>query len=317
MSRLGLGLGTWGRETSPEDAAELLRAFLDAGGSLVDTADGYGDGASEEILGELLQSQVSRQDLVISTKAGATTGEGPRDRGSSRDHLLTALDASLRRLRTDYVDVWHVHEPDLSVPFDEMLAALDHAVSSGRARYVGVSNFSGWQTAAVATRQRSIPGRVPLACNQVEYSLLQRGIEREVVPACEHAGMGILAWSPLGRGLLTGKYRGGAPPESRGRAGGQLEAFVNALRNERSESIVDAVVTAAVGLETTPLAVALAWVRDRPGVSSAIVGARHADQLASSLSTEGVILPPAITVALDEVSAPRMGYPEVWANSPG
>lgn len=311
VSRLGLGTGTWGRETSLEDAAELIRTFLDAGGTLVDTADRYVDGASEEMLGSVIGTDLARSDVVISTKAGRAVGDGLRHTGSSRDHLLSALDASLRRLNTDYVDLWQVHGPDLSVPFDETLGALDYAVSSGRARYVGISNFSGWQTAAVTTRQRSIPGRTPIVSNQVEYSLLERGIEREVVPACEHAGVGLLAWSPLGRGLLTGKYRQGTPDDSRGAPGGPLADYLNARRSPRSDAIVDAVITAAVGLETTPLAVALAWVRDRPGVSSAIVGARHAGQLASSLSAEGVSLPPAITLALDEVSAPHMGYPEV------
>lgn len=310
VSRLGLGTGTWGRETSLDDAAELVRTFTEVGGSLIDTADRYVDGASEEMLGTLLSTDLRRGDVVISTKAGRPVGDGPRNTGSSRDHLISALDASLRRLNTDYIDLWQVHGPDLSVPFDELLSTFEYAVTSGRVRYVGISNFSGWQTAAVATRQLSLPGRTPLVSNQVEYSLLERGIEREVVPAAEYLGLGLLAWSPLGRGLLTGKYRQGTPDDSRG-AGGPLADFANARRGARSDAIVDAVITAAVGLETTPLAVALAWVRDRPGVSSAIVGARHAGQLASSLSAEGVSLPPAITLALDEVSAPHIGYPEV------
>jgi aryl-alcohol dehydrogenase-like predicted oxidoreductase len=314
VSRLGLGTMTWGRETGPEDAAECLRLFCEAGGSLVDTADRYVDGASEEILGSLIGDIVPRSEVLISTKAGRPSGFGERNTGSSRDHLLNALDGSLKRLGTDYVDLWQVHAPDLSVPFEETLGALEYAVTSGRARYVGLSNFTGWQLAAMATWQRAIPGRTPLVGNQVSYSLLERGIEREVIPACEKLGVGVLAWSPLARGVLTGKYRGAIPREDRG-GGGALTWFVDSLRTERAEAILDALVTAAVGLDATPLSVALAWVRDRPTVSSVIVGARHADQLAESISAEGVLLPPAITLALDEVSMPPTGYPETYPPS--
>ena len=311
MSRLALGTMTWGRETAPEDAEACLRAFRDAGGTLVDTADRYVDGVAEEILGSMIGDVIARSEIVLSTKAGRPTGPGERNTGSSRDHLLTALEGSLQRLNTDYVDLWQIHAPDLSVPFEETLGALEYAVSSGKARYVGLSNFTGWQTAAMATWQRAVPGRTPLVCNQVSYSLMERGIEREVIPACEKLGLGVLAWSPLARGVLTGKYRGAIPTEDRG-GGGALQWYVDGLRSDRNQAILDALITAAVGLDATPLSVALAWVRDRPGVSSVIIGARHADQLAESLSTEGVMLPPAITLALDEVSAPPSGYPETY-----
>ena len=185
-------------------------------------------------------------------------------RGASRGHLLAALDASLERLGLDHVDLWQLHAWDEATPLEETLAACDLAVSSGRARYVGISNFTGWQTAQAATWQRAWPGRTPLVSTQVEYSLLQRGVEREVVPAAEALGLGVLAWSPLGRGLLTGKYRHSTPSESRG-ASPQWQGFIDGLRSAKSDRIVEAVITAAEGLGTTPLAVALAWVRDRPG----------------------------------------------------
>jgi aryl-alcohol dehydrogenase-like predicted oxidoreductase len=230
-------------------------------------------------------------------------------RGASRGHLLSALDASLERLGIDHVDLWQLHAWDDATPLEETLAACDLAVSSGRARYVGVSNFAGWQTALAATWQRAWPGRTPIVSTQVEYSLLQRGVEREVQPAAEALGLGILPWSPLGRGLLTGKYRHSTPADSRG-ASAQWQGFIDGLRSATADRVVEAVITAAQGLGTTPLGVALAWLRDRPCVVAPIVGARTAQQLQAALDAEGVRLPPAITTALDDVSAPHFSYPE-------
>ncbi len=300
---------TWGRDTDEDEAAMQLTAFVDAGGTLVDTADVYGDGDSERTLGRLLADVVPRSDVLVATKAVGRTAPGPMGRGASRGHLLAALDASLERLGTDHVDLWQLHSWDDTTPLEETLAACDTAVSSGRVRYVGISNFTGWQTAQAVTWQRAWPGRVPLVSTQVEYSLLQRGVEREVVPAAEALGLGVLAWSPLGRGLLTGKYRQGAPDGSRG-ASPQWQGFIDGLRSATADRIVEAVVTAADGLGTTPLAVALAWVRDRPGVTAPVVGARTAAQLQSSLDAEAVRLPAAIRTALEDVSAPYFGYPE-------
>jgi aryl-alcohol dehydrogenase-like predicted oxidoreductase len=309
VSRLALGTMTWGRDTDEDEAAMQLTAFLDAGGTLIDTADVYCDGDSERMLGRLLADVVPRSDLLVATKAVGRTAPGPMGRGASRGHLLAALDASLERLGLDHVDLWQLHAWDDTTPLEETLAACDTAVATGRTRYIGVSNFTGWQTARAATWQRAWPGRTPLVSTQVEYSLLQRGIEREVVPAAEALGLGVLAWSPLGRGLLTGKYRHGTPAESRG-AAAQWQAFIDGLRSATSDRIVEAVITAAEGLGTRPLAVALAWVRDRPGVVAPVVGARTAAQLQASLDADGVRLPAAIRTALEDVSAPPFGYPE-------
>jgi len=309
VSRLALGTMTWGRDTDEDDAAAQLSAFHDAGGTLVDTADVYAGGDSERVLGRLLDDVVPREQVLVATKAYGETGPGPMGRGTSRGHLLSALDASLERLGTDYVDLWQLHAWDPVTPWEEAMAALDTAVGSGRARYVGVSNYCGWQLAATATWQRAWPGRALLVSDQVEYSLLQRGVEREVVSAALDLGVGLLPWSPLGRGVLTGKYRGGAPADSRG-SSAHFSSFVEPYLGERSRSVVDAVLTAADGLGVSPLAVALAWVRDRPGVAAPIVGARTAGQLTASLAAEDVELPPAIRSALDDVSAPTVGYPE-------
>jgi aryl-alcohol dehydrogenase-like predicted oxidoreductase len=308
VSRLALGTMTWGRDTAPDDAAAQLKTFVDAGGSLLDTADVYGDGDAESVLGSLLATVVPRDDVLIATKAGLRPAR-ERRRDTSRGHLLRSLDGSLSRLGVDHVDLWQVHGYDPDTPLEETLSALDFAVSSGRARYAGVSNFSGWETARAATWQAAWPGRAPLVCAQVEYSLLERGVEREVLPACAALGLGVLPWSPLGRGVLTGKYRHGRPADSRA-ASPHFELFVARYLDPRSSAIVESVVTAAEGLGVSALEVALAWVRDRPGVVAPILGARTVGQLLGALQVEEITLPVEITRALDDVSAIEVGYPE-------
>ncbi len=308
VSRLALGTMTWGRDTAPDDAAAQLKTFVAAGGNLLDTADVYGDGEAEAVLGALLSSVVSRADVLIATKAGLVP-DRERRRDASRGHLLAVLDASLARLGVDHVDLWQVHGYDPATPLEETLAALDFAVTSGRARYAGIANFAGWETARAATWQAAWPGRTPLVCAQVEYSLLERGIEREVLPACAALGLGVLAWSPLGRGVLTGKYRHGRPADSRA-ASPHFERFVGRYLDPRSSAIVESVVTAAEGLGVSPLEVALAWVRDRPGVTAPILGARTVGQLLGALQVEEITLPVEISHALDDVSALECGYPE-------
>ncbi|MEU2157875.1 aldo/keto reductase [Streptomyces sp. NPDC019396] len=309
VSRIGLGTLTWGRGTDEHDAAEQAKAFWEAGGTLVDTADVYGGGEAEYLLGRLMERLVPRRDLVIATKAGSVL-EPDRRFDCSRGHLLAALDASLDRLGTDHVDLWQIHAFDPLTPLEETLQALDLAVSSGRARYAGVSNFCGWQLSKAATWQLAAPGiRTRLASTQMEYSLLQRGVEREVLPAAMDLGVGLLPSSPLGRGVLTGKYRTATPADSRG-ASETMAGFVEPYLDDTASRIVDAVATAADGLATTPLEVALAWVRDRPGVVAPIVGARTAKQLEAALSVEGLSLPDEICQALDDVSAPVHRYPD-------
>jgi aryl-alcohol dehydrogenase-like predicted oxidoreductase len=308
VSRLALGTMTWGRDTDADDAAAQLKTFVDAGGNLIDTADVYGDGDAESVIGNLLATVVPREDVLLATKCGLRPSR-ERRRDTSRGHLLRGLDASLARLGVDYVDLWQVHGYDPETPLDETMAALDYAVSSGRARYVGISNFCGWQTAQAAAWQKAWPGRAPLVCAQVEYSLLERGIEREVVPACEALGLGVLPWSPLGRGVLTGKYRHGRPADSRA-ASPHFELFVSRYLDPRCSAIVESVVTAAAGLGVSPLEVALAWVRDRPGVVAPILGARSVGQLLGALQVEEIMLPAQISQALADVSAFELGYPE-------
>jgi aryl-alcohol dehydrogenase-like predicted oxidoreductase len=308
VSRLALGTMTWGRDTDPDDAAAQLKFYLEAGGSLLDTADVYGDGDAESVIGSLIDHLVARDDVLIATKAGLTP-HAQRRRDGSRGNLLRSLDQSLRRLGTDYVDLWQVHGYDPMTPLEETLAALDHAVTSGRVRYVGVSNFAAWQTARAAAWQSAYPSRAPIVAAQMEYSLLERGIERELLPAAAALGIGLLPWSPLGRGVLTGKYRNGRPLDSRA-ASEHFAPFVQTYLEPRSSSIVEAVVIAAGGLGVSPLEVALAWIRDRPGVTAPILGARTAGQLQGALRSEDLTLPAEIAAALDDVSAIDVGYPE-------
>jgi aryl-alcohol dehydrogenase-like predicted oxidoreductase len=308
VSRFALGTMTWGRDTDPDDAAAQLKTYVDAGGNLIDTADVYADGDAEEVIGSLLTTIVGRDELLIATKAGLRPG-AQRRRDGSRGHLLSVLDASLRRIGTDHVDIWQVHGYDPDTPLEETLSAIDFAVTSGRVRYAGVSNFSGWQTAQAATWQNAWPGRAPIVSAQVEYSLLERGVEREVLPACEAFGLGVLPWSPLGRGVLTGKYRNGRPADSRG-ASPHFERFVAPYLDPRCSAIVESVITAAQGLGVSPVEVALAWIRDRPGVVAPVLGARTVGQLLGALATEDITLPIEIAGALDDVSSIGYGYPE-------
>ena len=300
VGRLGLGTMTWGRDTRPEDAREVLRSFVAAGGDLVDTAPAYSRGAAERILGKLLRTDIDRDDVVIATKAGFTFRDGVRVVDTSRRVLLDDLHESLRRLGTDHIDVWQVHAWG-QAPLEETLAALDHAVSTGVVRYAGVSNFVGWQTAAAATWQSAFPGRARLVSNQVEYSLLARRAEVEVLPALRHFEMGFFPWSPMGRGVLTGKYRGGVPRDSRA-ATAHFGWYVEPYLEARSRAVVEAVAKAADGLGVSPLQVAWLWVRDAPGVTAPLLGVRTAAQLAPYLEAEPMTLPPEIAAALDDVS---------------
>ncbi|MEY2944874.1 MAG: hypothetical protein RL433_556 [Actinomycetota bacterium] len=302
VSRLALGTMTWGRDTDEHEAAEQLRFFLDAGGNFIDTAAVYGNGDAERVLGGFLGVMVPRDEIVIATKAGISFKNGERIVDNSRTSLIADLDRSLSHLRSEYVDLWQIHTWDQKTPLEEVLSALDYAVSTGRARHVGISNFAAWQLARSVTLQNPIFGKAPIISTQNEYSLLNRRIEGEILPASRELGVGVLAWSPLGRGVLTGKYRSGLPSDSRG-ASPHFSSFIEPYLDERSRKIVEAVMVASDGLGLSPLEVSLAWVRDCPGVTSAIIGARTGAQLRGALSAESVTLPIPVREALDEISA--------------
>ena len=301
LSRLGLGTMTWGRDTDEIEAADQCRAFLDAGGNFIDTAATYGDGDSERVIGGLVGTLFNRDEVIIATKAGIAFTDGARKVDASRHSLIAELDRSLSRLGTDFVDIWQIHNWDELTPLDDTLSALDYAYTTGRARYVGISNYSGWQLARAATKQQSNSMKAPLTTVQGEYSLLNRSAEYELIDAAIECGLGFLAWAPLARGVLTGKYRKGVPSDSRG-AAPHFAKHIEPYLDSRSTKIVEAVAVAAEGLGFSPIEVALAWVRDAPGVTTALIGARTGAQLRGVLKSEEISLPDIVRTALDEIS---------------
>lgn len=308
VSALGLGTLTWGEGTGYEDAAEIYSRFREAGGTLVDVADTYGGGAAQQWLGEFL-AESRREDVQVAGMSGYRP-DHPRRFDSSRGYLLSSLDRTLEALGVEYLDLWQVHAWDARTPAAETMSALADAVRQGKARYAGVANYTGWQTAKSAVQ--AVDAGAPLASAQWDYSLVRRGAEREAIPAALDAGMGVIASSPLAGGALTGKYRHKVPPESRGALG--VPAHGRPEVGERSRRIVDAVCVAADGLACSPADIALAWLRERRGVSSVLLGVRTPGQLMAALASDRVVIPDEIYTALDEVSAPELEYPEQgWA----
>ncbi len=291
----------WGRDVEWPVVRQLISGFVEAGGTLIDTAPAYGGGVAERMIGKMLAAGLARDQIVIATKAGFVVRDGQRVIDTSRTAMLNDLEQSLHRLKTDHVDLWQVHAWG-DAPLDETLAAMDSAVSRGLARYVGLSNFVGWQSATAATWQQALPGRARLVSTQVEYSLLARRAEVEVVASARYHQLGLLAWSGLGRGVLTGKYRGGQKPRDSRAASSHFGWFVEPYLQPRSAAIVDAVAHAAQGLGLTPAQVALLWVRDAPQVASALIGPRTVEQLDELLDAAHKTLLAPIASALDDVS---------------
>jgi aryl-alcohol dehydrogenase-like predicted oxidoreductase len=306
-----MGFGGSGRfadvgDIDVADAQRQLDLALDAGINLVDTADAYSDGASEEVLGAALKGR--RDRVLVATKARFPTGPGPNDQGLSRHHLIAACEDSLRRMGLDHIDLLQVHEWDGSVPLEETLEALDSLVRSGKVRYIGSSNFSGWHLAK-AKGVADQHGYQPFVASQIYYSLECRDAEYELIPAAIDTGAGVLVWSPLAGGRLTGKYRRDQPaPE--GARGASTTADPFPVRDpDRLYDTVDALVEIAAAHEVPPAQVALAWLLGRPGVTSLIVGARDEAQLADNLAATELALTPEETARLDAISRPPLLYP--------
>jgi aryl-alcohol dehydrogenase-like predicted oxidoreductase len=309
VSTYALGTMTFGAETDEAGAYEQLDAFLDAGGNLVDTADVYAGTVTEEILGRWLATRGSatRDRVVLATKGRFPTGDDPNDVGLSRKHLQQALQASLRRLQTDVVDLYQVHAWDPFTPLEETLETLDGFVRAGTVRYVGLSNYTGWQVAkAVGLAERH--GWARPVTLQPQYNLLVRETEYEMVPACLDAGLGLLPWSPLGGGWLTGKYTRAERPTGASRLGDNpdrgMEGYDRRAAAERTWDVVEAVQQVAEGRGVPMAQVALAWLVDRPAVTSVILGARTTDQLRGNLETVGLHLTGEERDVLDVASNP-------------
>ena len=315
VSSLCLGTMTFGREADEADSIAQLDAFMDAGGTFIDTADVYSGTASESIIGRWLSTAPSdvRDEVVLATKARFPTGDGPNDLGLSRRHLSRALDDSLRRLQLETIDLYQVHAWDPLTPLEETLRFLDDAVAAGKIRYVGLSNFTAWQLQRAVDLAGFHGWSVPVTL-QPHYNLLGRELEWEIVPACEANGLGILPWSPLAGGWLTGKYRPDERPSGASRVGENpdagLEAYDRRSAEQRTWDVIDAVRTVADGRGVSMAQVALAWVVDRPQVSSVILGARTLEQLADNLAVTGLHLDAEETALLDRASDPgAAGYP--------
>ena len=309
VSTFTLGTMTFGHETDEACAHAQLDAFVAAGGNLIDTADVYTPGVSEEIIGRWLarQPESVRSQVVLTTKGRFPMGPGPNDVGLSRRHLSDALDASLRRLQVDSVDLYQVHAWDPLTPLEETWRFLDDAVRAGKVRYLGLSNFAGWQVqkAADLAVYRGLARPVTL---QPQYNLLVREIEWEIIPACAENGLGLLPWSPLGGGWLTGKYTRDERPSGATRLGEDpergVEAYDRRSTQERTWDVIDAVQKIAAERGVSMAQIALAWVVDRPQVTSVILGARTMQQLEDNLGACGLHLTPEETATLDAVSDP-------------
>jgi aryl-alcohol dehydrogenase-like predicted oxidoreductase len=308
VSTLALGTMTFGAETDEAGAHAQLDRYLEAGGNLIDTADVYSAGMSEHIVGHWLAARAGARDqIVLGTKGRFATGRGPNELGLSRLHLGAALDASLRRLGVDAIDLYQLHSFDPLTPLDETLRFLDDAMRAGKINYVGLSNFTGWQLqkAVDIAEFRGLARPVTL---QPQYNLLVREIEWEIVPAAQHAGLGLLPWSPLGGGWLTGKYDREQPPTGATRLGENpdrgVEAYRRRSRLERTWDVIDAVREVADKRGASLAQVALAWLVDRPTVTSAILGARTLEQLDDNLGAAELHLTPDEASRLDEASDP-------------
>jgi aryl-alcohol dehydrogenase-like predicted oxidoreductase len=315
VSTLALGTMTFGDETDEAGSHAQLDRFLEVGGTLVDTADVYTRGASESIIGRWLAERPAdvRDRVVLATKGRFPMGDGPNEVGLSRRHLDRALDASLERLGVDAIDLYQVHAHDPLTPIEETWRFLDDAVRAGKVRYVGLSNYTGWQLQQVvdlADRR----GWAPPVTLQPHYNLLGRELEYEVVPACLANGLGMLPWSPLGGGWLTGKYTRDARPTGDTRLGDDpergIEAYDRRGGQQRTWDVIEAVQTVAQGRGVPMACVALAWVADRPAVTSVLLGARTMEQLDQNLQAAGLHLTAEETALLDAASDPDVAdYP--------
>jgi len=310
LGTMGFGGTGWASPVGHIDvdgARRQISLCRDAGVNLIDTADVYSNGLSEEILGEALGAD--REEVLVATKVRFPMGSGPNDAGLSRHHIIRGAEGSLRRLRTDYIDLYQVHEWDGQTPLEETLSALDSLVQSGKVRYVGVSNYSAWQMMkALGVSDRS--GYSRFVSQQVYYSLQNRDVEPELVPACLDQGLGILVWSPIAGGLLSGKYRRTGPeaPEgSRHLSGDWKEPPIH--DEQQLYDTIEVLVEIAGSRGVAPAAVALAWLLAKPAVASVIVGARNESQLSENLKAADLSLSEEEMSRLDEVSAEPLRYP--------
>jgi aryl-alcohol dehydrogenase-like predicted oxidoreductase len=315
VSNLALGTMGFGGDTTEEDSHAIIDAFVDAGGNLIDTSNVYGGGESESVIGRWFANRPHdvTDKVVLATKGRFGTGPDVNDVGLSRRHLDRALTASLRRLQVDTIDLYQLHGWDPITPVEETLSFLDDAVRAGRIHYIGLSNFTGWQLQLVLSTAKQMGVTLPVTLQQ-QYSLLSREIEWEVIPAALHNEIGLLPWSPLAGGYLTGKYERHATPSSESRAGSGNPVYEHASADyaskDRNWNTIELLKSVAYRIGATPSQVAISWATNQPSVTAPIVGARNLAQLEGNLAGADLTLDPADTAALNEASAPTVGdYP--------
>ncbi len=310
ISALTLGAQTFGWSVAKEKALALLDQYLEAGGNYIDAADSYNKGESERIVGAWIRERKVRNQVILGTKVFFPTGAGPNDTGLSRLHIFQSVEESLSRLGTDHIDLYQAHCFDAQTPLDETLRAFDDLVRAGKVRYLGASNYapSQLQKALMISQAR---GLAPFAALQLEYSLLVRSPEWELLPQCLEEGLGTLAWSPLAGGWLSGKYRRGQPlpPDSRAGKGDRWDDAEEQRGGERTFDIVDVLVRIAGEVGRTPAQVALAWMLQGGLVTSALIGARTPEQLADNLKAGELRLSEKQMADIDAVSRPGVPYP--------
>jgi aryl-alcohol dehydrogenase-like predicted oxidoreductase len=309
VSELCLGCMTFGREASEEDSKRLVDRFLDAGGNFIDTADVYSKGVSEEITGRAIKGV--RDDVVLATKVYFPMGEGPNDTGLSRKHVTQGCEDSLRRLGTDYIDLYQVHCWDSATPLKETLSALTDLVRSGKVRYIGVSNFTGWQLVKSVCLSEA-NGLERFVCLQPQYSLVERNIEREILPICLEEGLGVIPWSPLGGGFLSGKYRREEEPPEGSRiseAVASMEEHWDRRATERNWAALDVVGRISEETDKSYAQISLNWLLRQDGVTAPIIGARTLEQLEDNLGASGWTLDEEQVEELSDASALEDVYP--------
>lgn len=301
VSRLCLGTMTFGASCGLEEARRIADVSLERGAFFWDTADMYSTGRCEEIVGDLLATR--RQDVVLATKVFATMSDRPNDRGLSARHILQACEDSLRRLKTDWIDLYYLHFPDPTTPLDETLRAVEDLVRSGKVRYIGCSNYKAWQVVDMIHRARA-HGWQEIAAVQPLYNVLNRDIEVELLPMCQELGLGAVTYSPLARGVLTGKYRWDAPPPEGSRLGDGDARMRQAEWRHESLAVVEQLVPLARELGCTPAQLAIAWALANKNVSSVILGARTLDQAITALDAAALTIPPELEAAIDAIVPP-------------
>jgi len=305
VSSFALGTMTWGNDTDEPEARSIFKSFIDAGGNFIDTADSYAGGTSEELVGQIIAEVGNRDSIFLATKAVVV--DPPRKYNASALHITNALNTSLIRLGVDFVDLWQMHHWDILTPLEETLRAIEINYRQGKFRYFGISNYSSWQTALIINECKRM--NIPFITAQHEYSLVERNIEKDLIPLLINQEKSLLPWSPLGRGILTGKYKFGTPVDSRA-ASTHFSKFIQKHLTDEKSRIVDSVITAAEGIGRSPAEVSLAWLKSQPTVGSIILGARNLAQLKILIKADELTLPQEIINALSDVSSPIFSYPE-------